>query len=154
MLRPNLDMKAYESDSEYGSAYEAAEIYSYEDFVSRGKEWVWCLVGNIVEEHSYGEEHDILRGSKHFRPGAKVWLAPPQWGDGYEKIVVIGKPRHYKSYIEVIMKSEYIVNFRVQQVFKPPVLKLMCNSEYSWWGDTDKDRNEIQQLLDSLQSRK
>lgn len=34
--------------------------------------WSWCLIGNIVEKHIYGEEHEIRYGSKHFSGGTKV----------------------------------------------------------------------------------
>ena len=35
------------------------------------QEWQWCLVGNIVEEHEYGEDHVVKYGNKQFRPNAK-----------------------------------------------------------------------------------
>jgi hypothetical protein len=38
----------------------------------------WCLVGNIVEEHRFGESKELRRGSKHFTPGTKVYCLPPQ----------------------------------------------------------------------------
>ena len=38
--------------------------------------WRWCLVGNIIEKHPYGEEHEIRYGSKHFSGGTKVYIAP------------------------------------------------------------------------------
>ena len=36
------------------------------------QEWKWCLVGNIVQERDYGEQHEIKSGTKHFSPGTKV----------------------------------------------------------------------------------
>ena len=102
----------------------------------------WCLVGNIVEDHEYGEEHEIKHGTKQFSPGAKVYMAPPAWGDGYEKIIVIGKPRNSKRYIEVIMRSEYIENLRMQVVYKPQILRMMNDSDYSWWEDGEYHRKE------------
>jgi hypothetical protein len=55
--------------------------------------WRWCLVGNIVEKHQYGENHAIRFGSKHFSGETKVYIVPAQWGDGMEKIVVLGLSR-------------------------------------------------------------
>ena len=66
--------------------------------LDKDKKWRWCLVGNIVKDHAYGESKEILIGTKHFQPGAKVYMAPANWGDGYEKIVVIGCPRRTKHY--------------------------------------------------------
>ena len=37
-------------------------------------EWRWCLVGTIVETPEFGEEHEIRHGTKHFPPGAKVFI--------------------------------------------------------------------------------
>jgi HSP90 family molecular chaperone len=52
----------------------------------------WCLIGNIIQERSYGEKEDEIRaGTKHFSPGTKVYCLPAQWGDGYDQILVIGR---------------------------------------------------------------
>ena len=66
--------------------------------LDKDKKWRWCLVGIIVKDHAYGESKEILIGTKHFQPGAKVYMAPANWGDGYENIVVIGCPRRTKHY--------------------------------------------------------
>ncbi|MCR5621129.1 MAG: hypothetical protein K6G18_04670 [Treponema sp.] len=107
-------------------------------------EWRWGLVGNIIGEHEFGENRDIYYGTKHFSSGTKVYCAPAQWGDGYENIVVIGKPRHSFKYIEIVMSSNMIENFRLQKVYKPAVLKKMAD-ENSWgfWGNTDEDKAAI-----------
>lgn len=73
-------------------------IYSYQSLEDEFKDkeeqpWVWALVCNAVEEHEFGEEHEIKRWTKHFFPGAKTYVAPPQWGDGFENVVVIGRYR-------------------------------------------------------------
>ena len=113
-------------------------------------QWRWCLVGNIVKSHKYGEEHEIRTGTKQFMPGAKIYLAPIQWGDGYEKVVVIGKPRHRHGLIEIVMHRKYITGYRLQKVFRPAVLDRMEKSEYSWWSDTDADRDKIIDILNWL----
>ncbi|MBP3760530.1 MAG: hypothetical protein J6I55_03520, partial [Ruminococcus sp.] len=80
---------------------------------------------------------------KQFSRGTKIFLAPAQWGDGYEKIVVIGLSRYKKKYIEVVTRSKYVENLRIQKVYKPAILTRMCSSGYRWWGDTESDKNEI-----------
>ena len=110
-------------------------------------EWRWCLVGNIVKEHPFGEEHEIRQGTKQFAPGAKVYCARSMWGDGYERIGVLGLPRHGRKYIEVIMESKMIENFRLQKVFKPAILEIMKRRLYRWWGNSDEDRETILQYL-------
>lgn len=101
-------------------------------------EWCWCLVGNIVETHEFGEEHEIRHGNKQFRPGAKVYINLVYGGMGHENILVIGVPRHMKQYIEVVIRRKHVRNFRVQKVYKPAVLKLMSASEWDWWDNSDE----------------
>ena len=37
----------------------------------------------------------------------------------------------------------------MKKVYSPAVLKRMCLSKYRWWGDTDKDREEIIEYLET-----
>lgn len=113
-------------------------------------EWCWCLVGNIVEKHEFGEAHEIRYGTKHFSPGAKVFINLIYGGFGHDKIQVIGIPRHKRNYIEIVIPRAYVENFRIQKVFKPAVLKRMNNSKWTWWGKTDADRDEIIKVLEWL----
>ena len=84
----------------------------------------WCLVGNVVSDHAFGEYKEHLTGSKHFRPGAKGYIAPAQWGDGGEHVIVIGVPRH------------------------PAILRRMNESLYHWWDGTDESREQIRQCIE------
>lgn len=139
----------YESMEVYFKKYHETAISSFEQFLEHGLSWCWSLVGNIVQEHAFGEEHEIKPGTKQFSSGTKVFLAPSQWGDGYEKIVVIGLPRHGSKYIEVVTRSEYIENYRMQKVYKPDVLKIMCSSPYRWWGATEYWREKMIEYLET-----
>ena len=139
----------YESMEAYFKKYKETTINSFEQFLKHGFTWCWSLVGNIVQEHDFGEEHEIKPGTKQFSRGTKVFLAPCQWGDGYEKIVVIGLPRRGNKYIEVVTHSKYIENFRMQKVYKPDVLKVMCSSPYRWWGATEYWREKIIEYLET-----
>ena len=115
-------------------------------------QWVWGLIGNIVEEHEYGEAHEIRRGTKQFRAGTKVFLSCSHWGDGYENVNVIGKSRNSRRYIQVIMRRKYITNFRMQKVYKPEVLEKM-KSKNGWggfWDNSDESRLDIIKYLDFL----
>ena len=142
----------YSSVEEFYEKYKTAIAQSYEKYVEHGHNWCWSLVGNIVQEHEWGEKREIKYGTKHFSQGTKVFLAPVQWGDGYENIVVIGLPRYGKKYIEIVMRSEYIENYRIKKVYQPAILRRMCLSQYRWWGDTEKDRLEIMEYLKTFSS--
>ncbi len=144
----------YESADDFHDKYQTALAKSYDEYINNGHSWCWCLVGNIVESHEFGEEHEIRYGTKQFSHGTKVYLAPAQWGDGYENIVVIGLPRHRSKLIEVVTRSEYVENYRMKKVFKPEVLKKMCSSQRIWWGDTENDRIKIVSYLEHLAPKK
>ena len=100
-------------------------------------DWRWCLVGNIVDKRFYGEEHEIKSGIKLLSPGTKVYIAPHQWGDGGDKLVVLGKPRHKNGFIECIIKREQICNWRLKKIYPSRVLDRMNYSKYHWWGNGD-----------------
>lgn len=113
-------------------------------------EWRWCLVGNIVQEHKFGENGEILLGTKHFAPGAKVYCAPAQWGDGYEHIVVIGSPRHGNRFIEIVIPFKYVEELRIQKVFNPSLLEMMQDSRHVWWRNGESDYERIMLMLQSV----
>ena len=112
----------------------------------------WCLVGNIVDRHEFGELHELHYGTKQFRPGAKVYIAPIQWGDGGEKVVVIGVPRHTKQFIEIVTRREYIANFRIKRIYSPTLLKIMRDSEFLWWDNTQQSHDDIVACIEALRN--
>lgn len=120
--------------------------------VTNEQEWQWCLVGNIVEEHEYGEDHVILRGNKQFRPNAKVFINLIYGGMGHENILVIGLPRRSRVYIEVVTARKYVCNFRLKKVFKPAVLNKIKKSKHEWWGNTDEARDRIIKVAELFNS--
>jgi len=81
----------------------------------------WCLIGNVGGARS---SHDVSpsSGTVHYSSGTKVYCLPAQWGDGYEKIVAIGKHRSSKAVSCLVMPSKFISNWRAQVVYSPAVL--------------------------------
>jgi hypothetical protein len=112
---------------------------------------VWCLVGNIVWDHPYGEQQETRRGTKHFSPGAKVYCFPTQWGDGYEKIKVIGRPRNTTRFVFVVIRSAYVTNWRLDKVYSPHVKRLML--ENHGWDDSERSRQAIEEMARALNRR-
>ena len=121
---------------------------SYMHFDIESIEWLYCLVGNIVEKHEYGENKEIKYGTKHFSGGTKVYCYPGKWGDGYENIYVIGKPRNGFKLIKVVMRREYIENFRLKKVFNKKVIKEMYHD--NGWDNRLSTKNEIIEFAKSL----
>jgi hypothetical protein len=115
---------------------------------NRTVDFVWCLVGNIVDERVDGATQQIRKGTKHFSPGTKVYCFPPQWGDGYEKIYVIGRPRKSSRFIKVIIHSDWITNWRVQKVYSQHIKREMIYN--NGWGETDESKKKAETLLTSI----
>ncbi|WP_201007948.1 hypothetical protein [Paenibacillus glycanilyticus] len=113
--------------------------------------YIWCLVGNIIENRFYGENKLIRKGTKKFTPSTKVYCFPALWGDGYEEIQVIGKLRGRKNLGIVITSSKYITNWRLQKIFNPYVIRTM--TERNGWDGAEESREIIEAMLEWLPSR-
>ena len=112
----------------------------------------WCLVGNIVEEHPFGEAKDILHGSKQFTPGTKVYCLPAQWGDGYENAVVVAIARGPRRLITVVMPTALITNWRAKAVYQPAVLERLRRG-FDWFNRQWQSQAEVESLAAHLRER-
>ena len=110
-------------------------------------EWVYCLVGNIIEKHEYGENKEIRYGTKHFSPGTKVYCYPDFHGN-YERVYVVGKPRNTFKLIKVMMQVKYITNFRLKKVYDRRIIKDMFLD--GGWNNYDDAKNIIIKLAENL----
>lgn len=92
----------------------------------------WCIVANIVNERPYGEGGlEMRRGTKQFAPGAKVYIVSFFWGVAGENLTVVGRQRKTHRYITLSMQSKWLVNWRVELVYSPRVIKeIVANAEY------------------------
>ena len=114
----------------------------------------WCLVGNIVQSHPYGEGGTEQRpGTKHFSGGTKVYCLPAQWGDGYEQIVVIGRHRGCKGLVTMIISSEWVENWRAQVVYKPAVLKQLERAEQEHCRSNWRTKEDVELYVASMNQR-
>lgn len=86
---------------------------------------VWCVVANIAAQQLYGETRQPSLGTKHFSPNTKVYCFPPKWGDGYERVTVLGRHRGSHRLVEMVVHEKRLVNWRVRQVFHPYVVRRM-----------------------------
>lgn len=115
--------------------------------------YIWCLVGNIVEEQVYGMEKERRHGTKNFSPGTKVYCFNTEWGDGYENIRVIGRHKVIKRNVCIIIRAKHITNWRLQKVYRPYVLKVM-QSHYRGWTNSDRDKADIMEMALWLNNRR
>ncbi|MEU5257873.1 hypothetical protein [Amycolatopsis sp. NPDC021455] len=94
--------------------------------MDEGELLTWCVVANVLAETTHGEAgEDVQRGLKHFAPGAKVWVLPPQWGDGGESVVVVGRHRGRGSgrLARMVVGRHHLAEFRVRGVYSPAVFR-------------------------------
>jgi hypothetical protein len=113
----------------------------------------WCLVGNIVDEHPSGEGgREVKSGTKHFSPGTKIYAFPAQWGDGYEKIIVIGRHRGSKDFVTMVIKSSLVTNWRAKVIYNPEVLRRLQEGVCRFWKPQNwKGEAEVIKFLKGLQ---
>lgn len=109
----------------------------------------WCLVGNIVDEHAFGESKEICHGSKHFTPGTKVYCLPAQWGDGYENVVAIGIARGSRRWITVVLPCRLITNWRAKVIYKTTVLRRLREG-YNGFNRQWKSQREVESWVEIL----
>ena len=116
---------------------------------SKYPESQWCLIGNIVKEHSAGPGGaDQVEGTKHFKPGAKVHCLAPQWGDGYEKIKVVGRHRKSNRYVTMVIRSSWVTNWRAKVIYSPTVLHRL-----NWAGIMWKSEISVRQWVQIMGER-
>ena len=62
---------------------------------------------------------------KHFPPGAKVWVLPPQWGDGAGQLIIAGHHRgmHGRGFARMVLARRHLTRFRVQGVYSPVLVR-------------------------------
>lgn len=109
----------------------------------------WCLVGNIVDEHPYGEDAEVRSGSKQFTPGTKVYCLPPQWGDGYERVIAVGRCRESRRWITVVTRAALITNWRAKAVHKEAVL-LRLKDGFDGFKRQWTSRKEVEEYAEFL----
>lgn len=81
----------------------------------------WAVVANVCDETRFGEGDALARqGVKHFPPGAKVWVLPAQWGDGWDRALVVGRHRGApRPLAQMVVPLEHLEDFRVEAVYSP-----------------------------------
>jgi hypothetical protein len=112
----------------------------------------WCLVGNVVNDRLSGEEErEIKQGTKHFSPGTKIYAFPAQWGDGYEKIIVVGRHRGSKDFVTMAIRSDWVTNWRAKVVYNPEVLRRLQQGVCRFWKPQNwKSETEVNKYLEGL----
>jgi hypothetical protein len=83
----------------------------------------WCVVAKIRESTPYGQDSKETKiGSKHFKPGAKVYIV--DWYPGMcTTVTVVGHHRKSNRLITIDINIKYLSDLQIKVVYKPYVLE-------------------------------
>lgn len=134
--------------------------------------WAWALVANIRRE-GFPDAGPLNNrgGTKHFAPGARVYVLPVRWDGWWERGPVIGKLKGSNRYVRKVMSWDWLENFRCKRVYSPAVISWMMGArseikncgcpydhgiEIDGWstvdayktGNGDFDRAEIEEIVE------
>lgn len=134
--------------------------------------WIWGLVANVRKHPaSWANLPERKRtGTKHFAAGTRVYVYYNQWGDGMERVIVIGKRKGDHRYIRTIMEDAMLENHRLKKVYSPTIISWMTRNcpvydtgEHTkeihnfrlpdGWDDTDFARQDIESIASFHEER-
>ena len=92
-------------------------------------EWIWCLTATVRDENVIGEDKRLVRGTRHFRPGTKVFLHPPNWED---RVAAIGIPRYTNKYVRIVMSVRKLEHFSLEKVSDPELVAALQYPHSGW----------------------
>jgi hypothetical protein len=82
----------------------------------------WSVVANVLAVDGPDGQRSGRTGTQHFSAGTKVWVLPPQWGDGGEKVFVVGRHRGRRGGpVRMVISRRSLTSFRVRGVYSPTV---------------------------------
>lgn len=82
----------------------------------------WTAVANIVRERPYGPGGaETRRGTKHFAPGAKVYIID-WYAGGCARIVAVGQHRSSKRMAKLVIDVNSVENLRAKVCYAPAVI--------------------------------
>lgn len=109
---------------------------------SRPPKAIWCVVANAKREHPLGESGELRNGTKHFAPGAKLYCFPALWGDGYERVKVIGRHRGSHRFVTMIVPAKWLERWRAELVYSPYLIRELS----SHWDGSEEARAQAESL--------
>ena len=136
--------------------------------------WIWCLVANVAD-YPRDDHFNVIkkqrRGTKHFAPGTRVYVYPVQWGDGWERMVVVGKERGTHRYVRKVVPGAMLEAFRLKKVYSPTVISWMCGERsrirnhgngltstfgdvFQGWDRSSSDKEAIEKMVASHEEYK
>lgn len=120
--------------------------------------WIWCLTATVQAENVIGEDKRPVHGTRHFRPGTKVFLHPPNWDD---RVAAIGIPRYANKYVRIVMSIHKLEHFSLEKVSNPELVAALQHPYGSWpfvrmaqtyvgrgvWDQSDECKQRIEHTI-------
>ena len=104
---------------------------------------IWTLVANVLIDRPVGPGGGETRsGTKHFAPGAKVYVIGGFWGMGGDSVSVVGRHRNTKRYFTIVMSSRHLANWRTELVYSPTVMNQIRRGPLSGASATSGSERE------------
>lgn len=91
---------------------------------------MWMIVANVCRVRPFGEWHEPKVGLRWLRGGAKVYVAGGFGGNGFKNVSVIGRHRYGNRFFLQHVEARYLVDWRVQLVYSPTVLRIAAEGDY------------------------
>lgn len=83
----------------------------------------------VRDENVIGEDKRLVRGTRHFQPGTKVFLHPPNW-DG--RVAAVGIPRYTDKYVRIVMSVRKLEHFSLEKVSDPELVAALQYPHSGW----------------------
>ncbi len=116
---------------------------------------VWCPVASMRTERPYGPGgQETRRGSKHFKPGAKLYLSHVlSWLERGAKrdvqVYVVGRHRGSHRYVTMAVSASWLTHWRVEMVYSPHVIGEL----WPEWDGTPAAKGRAQDLVALMRER-
>jgi hypothetical protein len=91
------------------------------------------------------------RGTKHFAPGAKVYVYDFFWGVGGESVTVMGRHRKSRRFIQLSMPAKHLANWRAELAYSPAVAKVI--RENAEFGSLDAGSERAHRHAEEIAAR-
>lgn len=109
----------------------------------------------VRDENVIGEDKRLVRGTRHFRPGTKVFLHPPN-RDG--RVAAVGIPRYTDKYVRIVMSVRKLEHFSLEKVSDPELVAALQYPHSGWpfvrmapsqvgrgvWDQSDESKQRIE----------
>lgn len=109
----------------------------------------------VRAENVIGEDKRLVHGTRHFRPGTKVFLHPPNW-DG--RVAAVGIPRYTDKYVRIVMSVRKLEHFSLEKVSDPELVAALQYPHSGWpfvrmapsqvgrgvWDQSDESKQRIE----------